>query len=178
MPIKTFVAGEILTATDVMRYFEQRVHAVKSADETINNSSVLQDDDHLFATVLANTTYWVELNMRASGGTTEDLKFRFTRPADASFWWGVDSSETDCAPIGGFQVTAKRIMGITDNSFDSEVIPGMANGTITMIRTCGILVTSSTGGTFRLRWSQNTAGSGTSTILKQSSSLFLIRLGA
>jgi hypothetical protein len=60
------------------------VQVVKLADETVNNSAVLQDDDELFFTLDANSKYVIEghFNIETGVGVYQDL---FTYPADATY---------------------------------------------------------------------------------------------
>jgi hypothetical protein len=53
---------------------------VKSADESIDNSNVLQDDDELQFPMLANTTYHVRLIVFFEAGATPDFKYRVEGP--------------------------------------------------------------------------------------------------
>jgi hypothetical protein len=48
--------------------------AVKTTDETVNNSTTLQDDDHMQISVKANTTYIFELSVIGTQGGNASLK--------------------------------------------------------------------------------------------------------
>jgi hypothetical protein len=60
------------------------VQVVKLADETINNSAVLQDDDELFFTLDANSEYVVEGHIDVLSGVV-NIQDAFTYPADATY---------------------------------------------------------------------------------------------
>jgi len=57
---------------------------VKKVDETVNNSTVLQDDDELFSTLAINKTYFFQLIMLYNAGVVPEIKYAFTVPALAS----------------------------------------------------------------------------------------------
>lgn len=50
------------------------VIARKTADEVVNNSATLQNDDHLLLALAANEVWEVEINLWYDSGTTPDLK--------------------------------------------------------------------------------------------------------
>lgn len=56
----------------------------KTADETVNNSAVLQNDDHLLFAIAANEVWEFKLVCYVSGFTTSDLKMIFAVPAGAA----------------------------------------------------------------------------------------------
>ena len=53
----------------------------KTSDETVNNSTTLQNDDQLALAVEANATYWLSMRLIMSSGTTPDFKMLFTFPS-------------------------------------------------------------------------------------------------
>lgn len=57
---------------------------VKSADEIVNNSSTLQNDDELLFAGVANTKYHLILLMRIKSGTVPNYKRVFTVPTGAT----------------------------------------------------------------------------------------------
>jgi len=57
---------------------------VKKVDETVNNSTVLQDDDELFSTLAINKTYFFQLIMLYNAGVVPEIKYAFTVPAGAT----------------------------------------------------------------------------------------------
>ena len=60
---------------------------VKSVDQTVNNSSTLQDDDELKFTPNINKAYFGTMFTIYSSGTTPDLKSAFSLPTGASGEW-------------------------------------------------------------------------------------------
>ncbi len=63
---------------------------VKSANETVNNSTTLQNDDHILFALAANTNYWFDLTLLlTSASANADYKFGWTVPAGCTMFWGV-----------------------------------------------------------------------------------------
>ena len=85
----------------------------KTADETVNNSDVLQDDDELLKAVGANEVWWIDMLLLAvSATTTPDINLGFTIPAGATLrsyvkFGFITSSSVDATTSGSaFQVDA------------------------------------------------------------------------
>lgn len=79
MTLTPFVAGNVLAAADLNRLLPLSVF--KSATETVNNSTTLQNDDELaLSFTTTGITYLVELRaIVGPGGTTSDIKFAWAR---------------------------------------------------------------------------------------------------
>jgi hypothetical protein len=152
--------GAGLAAGNSLRY-EQLVGAylpgtpkVKTADEIVNNSAVLQNDDHLFFTVAANEIWAIILMLKAKSPTLTSLKIAFTIPAAATmieqsappvyqaFTNGVDS--TAARAISSMAATSKYLLAW-------EYYIGGANA-----------------GTIQLQWAQNAATAEDTTVEKGS----------
>lgn len=56
----------------------------KTADETVNNSTTLQNDDELLLAVSANNIWEVKLHLRVTCNTTSKFKMAWTVPAGGS----------------------------------------------------------------------------------------------
>jgi hypothetical protein len=79
-------AAPIMRPTPPRDYLDNvtaNVQVIKTVDETINSSDVLQNDDELFFTLDANSEYVVEghFNVETGAGGFQDI---FTYPADAT----------------------------------------------------------------------------------------------
>lgn len=135
--------------------------AVKSSDETVNNSAVFQSDDHLTLSVASSTTYHVEAWWCYTSGTTPDIKFRWSVPTGATLRWsavGTNISGTFAEPF-----------------LDTATEPGFAgNGSDAIVRVMGLLVTSNAG-TLLVQWAQQTANA-SNTVLKAGSWLKLTKV--
>ncbi len=153
----TFTAGQILTA-DELNAALPIPPAVKSADETVTSSTVLQNDDHLLVAVAANTTYLLELDFVFSANASGDLKTTFTVPSGTT---GALNMTSDAGTSTGVSMTSTAVWDGT--------------GADEQARIFGRVVTSSTAGTIRLQWAQN-ASFGTGTIIRNGSSLKIFRI--
>ncbi len=128
---------------------------VKSADETITNSTTLQDDDELLFTPTINKTYGFMLFLLIANNSTPDLKLAFTVPSGATILTA-DSTWS-----------AKFLQGTRDGTTATAVTAGTADLFLVI---GGRVIMSSTAGTFNFQWTQNTS-SATAEIVKQGSFL-------
>jgi hypothetical protein len=125
---------------------------VKTADETVNNTITVQDDNELYITVEANSTYIVELT--ATGGSTvgnTGFKFRFTAPASAIMQGTILNSMSNSNVFGTLYVA--DMLAEVNNSI--WTVGGQTYSNWLDAR--GVLVTSSTAGTLTLQWAQDYA---------------------
>jgi len=133
--------------------------AFKSADETVNNNTTLQNDDHLFFTV-GTTDVWALnacLVCTDSTGTAADIKVAFTLPAS-----GV---------MRLMSVTLNAAATVTAQRWDtSGVATDLAtSNTVTNVHfLSGTYIGGGTGGTFQMQWAQNTLTVTDTKILKGS----------
>jgi len=138
LPLTTRFGADPLLDLEVAnkRYVDNRAgllfaKVVKTIDETINDSDVLQDDDELFFTPQINTVYRILLYIYLSSGGAPDWKQAISVPAGAAGLWHtslvnwrmsqmvtVDSTIgqaialSNSAPTGSLMV-ARVIMGAT-----------------------------------------------------------------
>lgn len=170
MAVPTWTSGQVLTASDVNTWFVP-LAAVKPSDESVTSSTTLQNDDDLFMTVGANSTYLVFAMLYATGASTGDLKIAFNGPASATFFGAVSGMSA-----GGTASTDDLVanMEIGDGAAGTFGVSGGV-GTPRPVTIHGTLIVAGTSGTFRLRWAQGTSDA-TSTVLKLGSSLVLFRI--
>jgi len=130
--------------------------AVKTADETVNNSNTYQDDDHLTVTVEANTTYAIRTVLKVSAAnSTPNIKVQYSVPA----------STTMNAVYTFFEGTPASTIGVITTASQAYMLPASVAG---VIYHDGGVFTSSTAGTFTLQWAQNTAHASNTKVLKGS----------
>lgn len=168
MPFKLFSDGEVLEADDdVDRFWIQQASVIKSADESVTSSAVLQNDDHLVVGLLANSQYWIELFLIYQAGTTEDLALGFSVPSGAALYW----------THGGLRGGATGSVDNISRTFLDESGAGWIGGTgaNAVVMGEGRVVTGGSAGNLQLRWAQNTSG-GTATIVRAGSILIAQRL--
>jgi len=111
---------------------------LKTADETVNNSSTLQDDNELFLAIGANEIWLFWLFFWGNSGTTPDFKIGWAIPSGAS---GVFDSI----------VTAVASTSLTA----TLIISGFAASYL--YRFYGEIKNGATAGNLQFQWAQNTA---------------------
>lgn len=136
------------------------VLAYKSADETVNNSSTLQNDNHLVISVVANAAYTVDLYAIYNSNSTANLKVDYTMPAGAALSQMVFISGGTLSAIqhGVSLGTVGAVNGIAGISAD------------TGLQMHGVLTTGGTSGNLTFRWAQNVANA-SNTIMRTGSYL-------
>jgi hypothetical protein len=124
----------------------------KTADEIVNNSITLQNDDHLLLAVAANEIWLVELHLLfISASINSDWKFGWAYPSGCSVYWGPfiktptywHTSVTTNAP----EVLLKETDTISRGS-DAVIAGAIFHA---------IVINGATAGTLNFRWCQNTA---------------------
>lgn len=175
----SFVVGSTLTVTGSATIggdlsvagIGQWLTARKTANQSIANSTAQTDDTHLQFSVVANAVYAVDGLLLYGADPTIDLKLGFLGPSGATFDWNIAGQDgtqtgtsspviTDAQSIGSF---AFILGGVTNNA---KKMSG---------RLSGLLITSSTAGTFKYTWAQQTS-SATATIMYANSFMRLHRI--
>lgn len=118
----------------------------KASDETVNNSSTLQDDNELIFPVLANKVYRLSLWLYFTW-SFDVSKIGFSVPSGTTMRYGRDSS--------GFSSESDTVNMLNDGGSELNVI----NCTI---------ITSSTAGNVTLQWAQKTADMSDNILLAKS----------
>lgn len=142
----THFAGHLYDGADNVPSLAKTVR--KSANETVNNSAVMQDDDELLFAVAANTSYYFELFLIVLSQAAADIKLSFTMPAGGAVNFQIGTSEYTAA--------------------DTPSVSTDGGDQIITIR--GIARNSSTAGNCTLQWAQNAADA-SDTIVKTPSLL-------
>lgn len=169
MPIRIFAPGERPSAADLNRYFLQQHAAIKSANESVTSSITLQNDDHLFAPVTANTDYWVWCVIFYAGPTTNgDLQLKWSAPSGATFDWISDG-------IGSAATSSVTTLSRNAQGLANTPAPGTITGTDICALVKGILRIGGTAGTLQLQWAQ-LASSATAVTVYADSTLIVRRL--
>lgn len=154
---RTWTDGELVTAsimnTHVRDDLSSTMHliAFKSADEIVNNSSVLQNDNHLIVPVGASETWaltWYLRHVNTTSGTP-DLQVAWTFPAGNLVAYTVNTVAAVLTHIfidgTSSPTTAQRIDSLTVS----------AAGTLAVFN---MQVTSGSAGNVTLQWAQFSAG--------------------
>jgi hypothetical protein len=112
----------------------------KTADETVNNSTTLQSDNHLYFTnSAAGAWYLVKMFLRVLSNATPDFKYAFTVPSGTGIW----------------SLPAYNTIGVFTDLTSPQTLStnGSSQGIwLNILVTCG-----STLGDIQLQWAQNTA---------------------
>ncbi|MEW6039933.1 MAG: hypothetical protein AB1633_00230 [Elusimicrobiota bacterium] len=141
------------------------ISAVKTADETVNNSSTYQDDDHLTVTVTANKTYIVELYMPVAQSAIDAyFHAQFVAPTGATIAGSPLNLTEQTDYLDGF-ANYSRYRTLMEFCFLASISPAGVTGDGT-VRYNGVLVVSSTGGIFKVQWAQYVAVANNTTVKK------------
>ncbi|MFD1309725.1 hypothetical protein [Streptomyces kaempferi] len=151
----------------------QRLTAVKPSNETVTSSNTLQNDDHLTATLDANSVYRIYLMLNFGGLTAGEIKTSWTTPASATGFKscmgpGSDSTTRDTA------ATTTMRYGI--HNFTTTVNYGCNDTSLFVHAIEQGIVTTTTGGTFVLQWAQQTSFA-TGSIMAAGSYLIAEKIG-
>lgn len=143
----------------------------KTADETVNNSTTLQNDDHLLFSIAANeVVHGYIACFYVSTGATPDLKFAFSAPSGATGQLsriGAPATTTDLSDgniavdMNNASITTALIIGTTATQGIAMVFFTIRNST--------------TAGTVNFQWAQNTA-TAENTIMRTDSYLLIFRV--
>jgi hypothetical protein len=147
------------------------LHVVrKTADETVNNSDVLQNDDHLAFAIGASEIWFFEAKLLiTSGGTGSDLKFGFTVPASCTMLWGATGTPSN--NLGGFGATTSAASPAAIITESGTLTQGSAAVTFGS-GIAGFVTNSTNAGTVQFQWAQNSATAHDTKLL--TNSLFLL----
>jgi hypothetical protein len=122
----------------------------KTADETVNNSAVLQNDDHLFFPVAANEVWSFEAILICVGASVNaDFQFTFTGPAGATGGWQARMN------TGGVAVATSPALALGLGT--ALPLGGRAGVGGFFVELLGYIANGTTAGNLRLQWAQNTA---------------------
>ena len=130
----------------------------KTADEIVNNSNVVQNDNELFLPILANQIWVVKFALLCISDGAADWRFGVTGPALAT---------------GAFN-TKGRIGGLFD-ALNGQV-SGNSVGTIELEVIEVLVVNGANAGNIQLQWAQSVAHVSDTTIY-EGSGLLATRLG-
>jgi hypothetical protein len=113
----------------------------KTANETVNNSAVLQDDDHLLLPLAANEVWEFEIILRLAIKAASDFQYTLTVPAGAS---------------GGFSDLTRLavVASAIENAFAAAVSYSVAADQQNIVVIKGIVINGANAGNLQLRWAQ------------------------
>lgn len=120
----------------------------KTADETISNDTVLQDDGQLKFTVPANSVYYFIQLVKFISTAVADIKMNWSLPAAASIEYQTQASGTTYTTAGNL------------------VLSGTGGNIVRTLN--GIVIIGATAGEVQYRWAQQTAEVSDTKVLKDS----------
>lgn len=133
----------------------------KTANETVNNSTTLQNDDELAIAVEANLTYDFDCELIYNSGATPDLKFGWTYPSGLTMFYAV------YAAGGG------TFLGYNEIETSVPAVDGAGAAVGVLLK--GTVFVSATAGTLQLQWAQQTLNA-SNTIVQTGSYIRLKRI--
>jgi hypothetical protein len=166
--VVAFSAGQNLTAADLIKILP--FGPTKQTDQTLNNGggvgTTLQNDTELLASVSANISYKVLLDLIAKEAASQvtDIKIAFTMPTGCILdmlgggphtSWNASSANLE-AEWAALQ--AQTTSPTSTFAFGTNTVPFT-------YRMTGQLRVGSTAGTFRVQWAQNTANAANLTVM-------------
>lgn len=137
----TLAAGDKPTAAQIEDLRGLRVY--KTTAETVISSSTLQNDDELFLSVAASTTYQFLARIVYTSGTTPDIKIGFTYPVGTTASYTLLGIASGGTTLSAFHQTETSVSALEG-----------ATGTACLMT--GTWTTSTTAGIIQLQWAQNT----------------------
>lgn len=169
-PSKASAAGQQPWSTAVNAIAMVTAGKYKSADESVNNSTTLQNDDHLAFSIAANEVWAFRAFLYftiASGNP--GIKWTFTVPASCTGFYtaidgpqNIDSAAAIAAELTNIAIATTRAWGITGVTSDLVIFDG-------------VIINGANAGTIQFQWAQNSAVASNLT-LKAGSYLDLKRL--
>ncbi|GJQ30856.1 MAG: hypothetical protein HBSAPP03_27400 [Phycisphaerae bacterium] len=135
---------------------------LKAADESLNSTTTLQDDDHLTYALQANEHVEFEaFILTTQAHNNADIKYTFAVPTGATILWTASKQLTTSATVTQeIPVTASGTTRVND----------FAAGDLILTRVRGYVRNGSTAGSLTLRWAQNSSN-GSNITVKQDSFL-------
>lgn len=128
---------------------------VKSANETLGNSTTLQDDNHITGiTVKASTNYLIRGVIMVQSPAAADFKLALS--------WSVSPTEGSWAVKG---TEASNLMGCRQGTVFATIAPPTQGAPAVEFLTIeGYFVTAASPGTVKLQWAKNSGDAGTTTV--------------
>jgi hypothetical protein len=132
----------------------------KTADESLNTNTTLQDDDELFFAAAANEIWVVDYVLFVDGATGGDIKVAVDAPAGATIRAGVTANAA--ATATNIESTSTSVAGGSAVGYTAGTL---GSGTGTTVRLSASVAMSSTAGDIKLRWAQGTSSGTNSRVL-------------
>lgn len=159
------IAGTVGTVT-IPGGVAPSAFVIKTADESVVSSTVLQNDNHLFFSMAANEVWQVSATLLPdSASATPGIKLGITLPTGATARWSFAGQWEGNLPVAATTqagTLATPLQASTANTTD----PCMYRY---------LVINGSTAGNFQLTWAQNVSNA-TATFLRKYSNLAALRI--
>ncbi len=133
---------------------------LKTVDETVNNSAVLQDDNDFQFEAVASSTYLVEIYLLLTNSSIiADWQATWVLPSGTFSWGPLASNSTGLGSWEAVSTTLTPVSGVP-----TGVISFGGGNTSFLVRCTAIMVIGVTGGTVKFQWAQNTAQAENNTV--------------
>ena len=116
------------------------VAIMKASDETVNNSTTLQNDNDFLFTVAANDKWAVEMTLYLSTGATPDWKANWTKPASTTIT----------------HTLAYNTSGTFQDWRTTDLVVASSGSTLEQVHVYALVLVAGTAGTVQFQWAQNT----------------------
>lgn len=166
------LAGQV--ATDVDFNGLKPLFVRKLADEQVVNSTAPQDDDHLVLTPAPSRVYTLRgMLMQSCAVNNADFKMQFTFPTASTLHWSAVGPHANWPPAVAADLEVEWAAQYNQTASPTGTVAYGSVATIFCLHVSGLLITtSSSTGSLRVQWAQNTANA-TPTILRAGSWLQL-----
>lgn len=131
--------------------WESQIHIKKSADETVNNTIVLQNDDQLTFAIWANETWIWEILVDYTSPVAQDIRFALTAPAGATCVYSAMDFDEGTAGVANTPCATAIVM-TTDSATDESALISFS------------VVNGGTAGSITLQWAQGVAAAVNTTV--------------
>lgn len=133
------------------KWFDISERAVrKPSSETVNNSTTLQNDDHLVLAMDANAEYLFDMFIRYRAATIADIKMQFTGPSGYSLFAAINKLSASASDEG-----ADRLEEFFTG--DNVVLGGIGATPMVAAHWSGTVKTGATAGNLQMQWAQSVA---------------------
>jgi hypothetical protein len=158
---KFWINGEEVTTGSVPSsgYAPELVR--KAADESVTSSTVLQNDNELFVTLDAGSTYEVRFALFYTAATAGDLKWQWSGPTDIV---GADGALRISNSASSSEGSVRASASSSFTSGLGGVLSAGGTGAAAYLFGSMVLVTT-TGGNLQLTWAQETSSGTATTVL-------------
>lgn len=134
--------------TNFYKNIDPRVRIVrKTADQTVNNSVVLVNDDDLKLAVAANEVWAFEIFILQNSGAAPDIKYVGVGPAGSTVFMKLTQNSS-------------AVVGISNL--------GLGRAADAHVELTGIIINGATPGDLQLQWAQNLADASDTDVLENS----------